>query len=595
MNKTLVNILIISLLCFSQFSFPNDKSSGCLNINIQKPDTNVALPPAWAFGILYGGYTNQQQTVQRIDEIQKHDYPIDAYWIDSWFWSFAEKGRGPKKYIDFVADTVDFPNRKAMWDYMEQRNIKGGFWIWDCILKTGNEEAFEYFLNKGYFRSTYYETGSWHNNSTTTAMFNAENKQKGTLCGNIDFSNPQAIAYFKHKMKPFFDEGADFLKLDRTSAINVSKVIFEISQELGKETEGRGFMLNHTGGQETEEYKKYPCKWTDDTRSDWNIEKPTKEFNSWVPAIALKENIAMFTDPKKRSSEIPFLTNDLGGFDMGKTDKLDEELYIRWLQFSIFAPIVEVFSQPENPTANMAYLYSKRADNLFRKYSHLRMELFPYIYSYAHKVRLESKQMMQALPNNVFDYMFGNELLVAPVYEQYATKRTVELPTGNWVNYWTNKKNAGGKKIEVDAPIDQIPLFVREGSIIPMRKYASSIEKGTNDTLIVHVYPGTDSEFTLIEDDGRSNAYLNGEFARTKMVLKSNKKGFALTLLPVEGEFKGMREHRSTKFVIHSDKTIKRIKLNKVRTEFRSSNQITETIVVSNLKSTISELEVRYK
>ena len=155
MNKYFVSLIImLFVITYNYNAFSMQSKNTKLKEIVEMPDTNVVLPPAWAFGILYGGYTNQQQTVQRIDDIQKHDYPIDAYWIDSWFWSFAEKGRGPKKYIDFVADTVDFPNRKAMWDYMEQRNIKGGFWTWDCILKTGNEEAFEDFLNKGYFRST---------------------------------------------------------------------------------------------------------------------------------------------------------------------------------------------------------------------------------------------------------------------------------------------------------------------------------------------------------------------------------------------------------------------------------------------------------
>ena len=123
----------------------------------------------------------------------------------------------------------------------------------------------------------------------------------------------------------------------------------------------------------------------------------------------------MFTDASKRSSQIPFLTNDLGGFDMGKTDKLDEELYIRWMEFSMFTPIVEVFSQPENKTSNMAYAVSERADSLFRKYSHLRMELFPYIYSYAHKVRLEGKQMMKSSENDPYSFFFGDEMFVAPV------------------------------------------------------------------------------------------------------------------------------------------------------------------------------------
>jgi alpha-glucosidase (family GH31 glycosyl hydrolase) len=560
--KHLISLIFLALP--SLFVNASNNPQGNKNTPSSQPaDSNVVLPPAWAFGVLYGGYTNQQQTISRINEIISHDYPIDAYWIDSWFWSFGNKGSGPAKYIDFVADTVEFPNRKAMWDFMQKRNIKGGFWIWDCIFETGNETAFRDFDEKGFFRNKYVEHNPWHNYSTTTAMHQAEGKNKGTLCGNIDFNNPQAVAYFKQKMKTFFDEGADFLKLDRTSAIEVCKAMFEISQEMGNETEGRGFILSHTGGQEREEYKRYPAKWTDDTRTDWDVVNPTKEFNSWVPPVALKENISMFTDPQKPSSSIPFLTNDLGGFDMGKTDKLDEELYIRWLQFSIFTPIVEVFSQPENPTSNMAYLLSERADSLFRKYTHLRMELFPYIYSCAHRVRLNGQQMMQALPENTFDYLFGHAFLVAPVYKQSANSRTVNLPTGNWINYWTDQTIHGGSKIDVSASIGEIPLFVRQGSIIPMRRYASSIEKGTNDTLIVHIYPGADGEFTLFEDDGRSNAYLHGEIAKTKMQLINGKvNNETFIIFPITGSYKGMSNIRTIQLKIHSTKKIKNIKLN---------------------------------
>lgn len=561
-----------------------------------KPDTNVALPPAWAFGVLYGGYTNQQQTIERINEIEKHKYPIDAYWIDSWFWSFSDKGRGPKKYIDFVADTVDFPNRKAMWDFMQQRNIKGGFWTWDCIFETGNEAAFKDFDEKGFFRNKYIETNPWHNNSTTTAMFETgESTRKGTLCGNIDFKNPAATEYLKKRMKHFFDEGADFLKLDRTNAIEVCKTMFEITQEHGKETKGRGFILSHAGGMDTEEYKRYPAKWTSDTRTDWTVEKPNLEFDTWVPKVALKENIAMFTDPSKKYHKIPFMTNDLGGFDMGKTDKLDEELYIRWMQFSIFTLIVEVFSQPENPSSNLAYKISKRADSLFRKYSHLRMQLFPYIYSYAHKVRLENKQMIQALPEDNFDFLFGNQMLVAPVYVQFATERLVNLPDGNWVNYWTKETIEGGKKVKVKAPIEQIPLFIRQGSVIPMRKYASSIEKGTNDSLIIYVYPGKNSEFSLIEDDGLSNDYLKGKVAQTKMTLKNAKRKAVLEILPVMGTFDGMTDFRFLKFRIHQNKEIKSLIVNGKKLKFSNIDNSIDTEYFGNLKLKKTTLTINFK
>jgi alpha-glucosidase (family GH31 glycosyl hydrolase) len=558
-------------------------------------DTNVVIPPAWAFGVLYGGYTNQQGTMERIKEIKAHDYPIDSYWIDSWFWSHAEKGLGPKKYIDFVADTIGYPNRPKMWEYMKKNNIKGGFWVWDCILQTGNEKAFEDFNSKGYFSNTYIETGAWHNYSRSTAMFEAgTDDRKGTLCGNIDFDNPQAVKYFKERMKHFFDEGADYIKLDRTSKISVCKTMFEMSQEFGKETKGRGFVLSHSFETENEEYKKYPTKWTDDTRSDWTVENPLVKFNPWVPNIAFKENIAMFTDPKKASSKIPFLTNDLGGFDMGLTDKPEEELFIRWLQFSMFNPITEIFSQPENPTANMPWLYSERADSIFRHYSHWRMQLFPYIYSYAHRSRTEGKHMLGKSQEHIYQYTFGDEMLLAPIYEKGATTQKVFLPEGKWMNYWTGETMQGNTEITVAAPINQIPLFVKQGSIIPMRNYASSIEKGNNEVLTLHIYPGADGSFNLMEDDGTSNDYLKNIYASTIIEQKNSLGMVTVKINPAEGSFKGMKTARKWVLHIHADRMPKLVKVNNRSVKFSYNSQANITVIETSFlpigKATIVQI-----
>lgn len=542
-------------------------------------DTNIILPPSWAFGILYGGYTNQEETISRIETIKKKNYPIDAYWIDSWFWSYNEKGKGPNKYIDFIADTVGYPNRTKMWSYMQQQNIKGGFWIWDCILETGNETAFNDFKSKGYFSSIYTNKNAWHNAGTSTAMFQEKSEHPGTACGNIDFTNPQAVAYFKQQMKPFFEEGADFIKLDRTSAINTCKAMFELSQEFGKETRGRGFLLSHTGGVESEEYKKYPTKWTDDTRSDWTIEQPLVQFNAWVPPVAFKENIAMYTDTGRKTSKIPFLTNDLGGFDMGKQKMPDEELYIRWLQFSMFNPITEVFAQPENPTSNMAWLYSEKADSIFRYYAQWRMQLFPYIYSYALRSRIDGKHMMGKMPGFLYQYMFGNEMLLAPVYQKNVTEQPVFLPEGNWINYWTGEQLSGGKEYMLPVSINQIPLFIKRGSIIPLRHYASSIESGSNDTITLHIYPGSDGSFTLLEDDGTSNDYLQGIYASTRIEMKSDANRCSIKINPVEGTFDGMKQNRIWEFVVHQKTSPKQINSNKKNIPFIYNQSTGETSI----------------
>ena len=581
MNKITAGILMVVLLttggAIQSQSVSNKKAKRAI------ADTNLILPPAWAFGVLYGGYTNQQETIERVEEI-KHDYPIDAYWIDSWIWSHAEKGIGPQKYLDFIADTIAYPSRSKMWKYLQENNVKGGFWTWDCILETGNETAFNEFKKKSFFSKIFLNANSWHNGSRSTAMFQDGKEIKGTQCGNIDFDNPEAVAYFKQKMKPFFEEGADFLKLDRTADINTCKAMFELSQEFGKETKGRGFILSHTGGQETAEYKRYPTKWTDDTRSDWTIEQPLVEFNSWVPYVAFKENIAMYTNPKSKTSEIPFLTNDLGGFDMGKIKMPTDELYIRWLQFSMFNPITEVFSQPENPTANLAWKYSDRADSIFKYYSQLRLQLFPYIYSYAQRSRIEGKHMIGKIPNHLYQYMFGEELLVAPVYEKGATTQKVFLPAGKWINYWTGVQMPGNTDYTVAAPINHIPLFVKQGSIIPMREYASSVEKGDNAILTLHVFTGYDGQFNLIEDDGTSNDYLNGLYAETKMKLKDESNKITLTINPVEGSYKGMNKKRKWILKVFTNKQVQSCLLNGKQISF--SNMIEKQGIEIHTNST---------
>jgi alpha-glucosidase (family GH31 glycosyl hydrolase) len=548
-----VVFLIAALACLSCSNDRSSSKSGIKEKLTASVDTMVVIPPAWAFGVLYGGYTDQKGTIETINKIIQHDYPIDAYWIDSWFWSFNDQGRGPAKYIDFIADTTAFPDRTAMWDFMQQHQIKGGFWIWDCILKTGNEQAYAEFEEKGFFSSVYLNTNPWHNKGTSTAMFQSSSSQ-GTLCGNIDFANAAAASLFKHKIKHFFDEGADFIKLDRTTNIATCKTMFEATQEHGRETKGRGFMLSHSDGTDDPAYKRYPAKWTDDTRSDWTIDSPTKDFNTWVPKVAFKENIEMFTDPSRATSQIPFLTNDTGGFDMGKTDAVDEELYIRWVQFSMFNPITEVFSQPENRTGNLAFNYSQKADSIFRAFAHWRMTLFPYIYSYALKTRLTGSNMIRRVHNN-FQFLFGDEMLIAPVYESGAKSRTVTLPEGEWLDYWTNMPHHGGDSVVVDAQLERIPVFIRSGAIIPQRLYSSSVEKGNNDLLEIHLYLTPDapsSTFTVLEDDGVSNDYLKNIFAVTSLTLQKTASGFEFSIGAVEGDYVGMKAQRQWKIVVHT-------------------------------------------
>ena len=200
------------------------------------------------------------------------------------------------------------------------------------------------------------------------------------------------------------------------------------------------------------------------------------------------------------------------------------ELYTRWFQYATFLPIMR--SHGSRP-ANEVWSYGKQAQPILEKYLRLRYQLVPYIYSLGYQTWKTGAPFLRALPLDFpndprvadlrDEYMLGPALLVAPVTEQGAITRMVYLPAGaDWYNYWTNQRLHGGQTIEVAAPIDTIPVFVRAGSILPL---GAPIQSTHEQQAIakVRVYPGADAAFTLFSDDGTSYAYEKGAGSITRL------------------------------------------------------------------------------
>ncbi len=200
------------------------------------------------------------------------------------------------------------------------------------------------------------------------------------------------------------------------------------------------------------------------------------------------------------------------------------ELYTRWFEYGAFQPI---FRTHGSRRYNEVWSYGKQAEPILSKYLRLRYQLLPYIYSLAYQTHLTGAPYMRGLfmdfPNDpkVTDlrdeYMFGPAFLVAPVTEQGATSRKVYLPVGtDWYNYWTQEKVHGGQTIEVSAPIDVLPLFVRAGSIVTVGEPIDSTAQ-EQKLAKVQVYAGADADFTLYDDDGMTYAYENGAGKVTRL------------------------------------------------------------------------------
>jgi alpha-D-xyloside xylohydrolase len=200
------------------------------------------------------------------------------------------------------------------------------------------------------------------------------------------------------------------------------------------------------------------------------------------------------------------------------------ELYTRWFEYGAFEPN---FRTHGSRKYNEVWSYGKQAEPILEKYLRLRYQLMPYIYSLGYFTLQTGAPYMRALfmdfPSdpNVSDigdeYMFGPAFLVAPVTEQGATNRMVYLPAGtDWFNYWSNERIHGGQTIKVDAPIDVLPLFVRAGSIVPLGKPVENTAE-RQELAKIRIYPGSNGDFTLYQDDGKTYAYEKGESSVTHL------------------------------------------------------------------------------
>jgi len=146
------------------------------------------------------------------------------------------------------------------------------------------------------------------------------------------------------------------------------------------------------------------------------------------------------------------------------------------------------------------------------------------------------------------EYLFGPAILVAPVYTEGATSRTVYLPKATWYDFWTGSIAEGGRRVQADAPLDKMPLFVRAGLIVPMGPEMEWTTEKAADPMELRVYPGADGDFVLYEDENDGYAYEKG--AHATIALHWDDGARTLTIGAREGRFPGMLTERTFRVVL---------------------------------------------
>jgi alpha-D-xyloside xylohydrolase len=276
-------------------------------------------------------------------------------------------------------------------------------------------------------------------------------------------------------------------------------------------------------------------------------------------------------------SGLPYWTMDIGGFSVPERFSIDakggpqtsewRELNTRWFQFGTFVPLLRVHGQV--PRREMWFFgnQGEPAYDTMLNFDRLRYRLLPYIYSLAGAATQDGGTLMRplvmdfpgdALARSLTDqYNFGPALMVSPVTTYRARTRPVFLPptAGGWYDFWTGAALGSGKTIEADAPFERIPLMVRAGSIIPLGPELQYAAEKPSDPITLLLYTGKDATFSLYEDDGLSNGYEKGVFARIPIMW--NEATRTLSIGAREGHFEGMLiQHHFRIVLIAPDKPV---------------------------------------
>ena len=470
-----------------------------------------SMPPLWALGYIQCkcSYWSWDEIDEIVDTLRDQRVPLDCIVFDydwaedfhNFKWNKRWQGLSPEKIKEY---------RKQGLHFMVSNSGP-------MIRK--DSEVFESALEAGIL---------------------ARDKDGNTVtCGHyggelMDFTNPDIKEWLRPKLNLLLDEGVESWWLDLTEPegdpdgtqyhdgdkVKVHNIFSLMNTRLYNrltlehEPDRRPFILTRTG---TAGIQKYNVSiWSGDVYSDY------KTFAAHIPEAL---NTTM--------SGIPMWTSDSGGFMSSTSNSLDNRniykndaashaaLYERWLQFAAFCPITRVHHAGQSSP----FVFGDMLTNGIAHYIRLRYRLLPYIYSYAHHTHLTGEPLMRALvfdymdDENVFDikdeFLFGREILVAPVTEERATGRDVYFPAGEWYDLDYGYRYEGGKSYTVFAPQNRIPVFVKGGAVIPMADQVYNTKALDRNKINLVIYPKGHGSFTLYADDGISYEFENGSFTET--------------------------------------------------------------------------------
>ena len=254
--------------------------------------------------------------------------------------------------------------------------------------------------------------------------------------------------------------------------------------------------------------QRYAATWTGDNSATWN--------HIWMSTPMLL-NLGL--------SGYGLAGDDIGGF----ASSPPPDLLTRWYELGVFNPIYRDHAA-KGTADHEPWASGPEQEAIRRRYIELRYQLLPYIYTgiedmtrtglpFMRPIFLDYPQQESSYNDNR-DFLFGSDFFVAPVVTETVDAEEIQLPPGDWYDYWTAQKHASTENIALHPALDELPLYVRAGAIIPMQPIVQNTGEKPNGPLEIKVYAGDDCHGSLYEDDGHTFAYQRGEFRRTNYTCK---------------------------------------------------------------------------
>ena len=500
----------------------------------------IPMPPKFAFGYWWSRYWTYSDNELRtlVQDIKNYDIPIDVLiidmdWHETWglsnFETKIDPFNQPIGWTGYTWNKNLFPDPAKFLKWTDEQKLKTALNIHPASGIAPMEEKYDEFAKVIGFDTVGHKY----------IPFLIEDKK-------------WTRTYFDVILHPFEKMGIDFFWLDWQQWIENKNVKglsntwwlnYVFFTEMEREGKNRPLLFHRWGGLGNHRYQ---IGFSGDTHITWQSLSFQPYFTSTAGNVGYG-----------------YWSHDIGGHYGGEPTS---EMYLRWIQFGVFSPILRTHYTKDATLERRIWKY---ADNfeLMRDAIQLRYSLVPYIYT-ASRNAYDSgvsicRPMYYGFPEKqeAYDfknqYMFGNEMIVAPITEKAneqtgLSEKKIWLPEGDWYELFTGSLLKGNNIINRQFTLNEIPLYIKAGSIIPMYPKISNLQS-TIDTLLLTIIPGKNSETNIYEDDGTTSGYKSDQFAWTKVTKKVlNDGSMEIVIYPREGKFNNMSKERAYEICLPS-------------------------------------------